>query len=252
MKIASVAEVKARFSAFLKASEGGPVEVASGTRTLGHRLAGHRLPVGAGVRHYARRNRLRGLGRGDAGRADGRAVVGVDRREAAGCRLQRAARRLAAVGGDAFGVSECQTRDCRVPRAVVRRLGDGLWFGVAHCRTLLKPLNADSSEDDPMRTELYWVEGPWSGRLAIMPRPRGGDWLEEEIQSWRRSGIDVVVSLLIVGAESRDLPVPHLLQHFDRLFQGLPAGDWVCGLETASVDSGAQTGDNIEKSQNWA
>jgi protein-tyrosine phosphatase len=29
-----------------------------------------------------------------------------------------------------------------------------------------------------------------------MPRPRGGDWLEEEIQGWRRSGVDVVVSLL--------------------------------------------------------
>ncbi len=29
-----------------------------------------------------------------------------------------------------------------------------------------------------------------------MPRPRGGDWLEDEIQTWRRSGVDVVVSLL--------------------------------------------------------
>ncbi len=47
-----------------------------------------------------------------------------------------------------------------------------------------------------MRTELYWISGPWPGRLAIMPRPRGGDWLEDEIQSWRRSGVDVVVSLL--------------------------------------------------------
>ena len=47
-----------------------------------------------------------------------------------------------------------------------------------------------------MRTELYWIPGPWPGRLAIMPRPRGGDWLEDEIQSWRRSGVDVAVSLL--------------------------------------------------------
>ena len=47
-----------------------------------------------------------------------------------------------------------------------------------------------------MRTELYWIEGSWRGRLAIMPRPRGGDWLEDEIQSWRRSSVDVVVSLL--------------------------------------------------------
>ncbi len=47
-----------------------------------------------------------------------------------------------------------------------------------------------------MRTELFRVEGPWPGRLAIMPRPRGGDWLGDEIQSWRRSGVDVVLSLL--------------------------------------------------------
>ena len=47
-----------------------------------------------------------------------------------------------------------------------------------------------------MRTDLYWIDGPWRGRLAIMPRPRGGDWLEDEIQSWRRSGVNVIVSLL--------------------------------------------------------
>lgn len=47
-----------------------------------------------------------------------------------------------------------------------------------------------------MRTELYWIEGPWLGRLAIMPRPRGGDWLEEEILSWQRLGIDAIVSAL--------------------------------------------------------
>ena len=47
-----------------------------------------------------------------------------------------------------------------------------------------------------MKTALYWMPGSWSGRLAIMPRPRGGDWLKDEIQSWRRSGVDGVVSLL--------------------------------------------------------
>jgi protein-tyrosine phosphatase len=47
-----------------------------------------------------------------------------------------------------------------------------------------------------MKAELYWIEGPWPGRLAIMPRPRGGDWLEDEVRSWRRAGVDVVVSAL--------------------------------------------------------
>jgi protein-tyrosine phosphatase len=47
-----------------------------------------------------------------------------------------------------------------------------------------------------MRTEVYWIEGPWPGRLAIVPRPRGGDWLEDEISSWKRMGIQAMVSAL--------------------------------------------------------
>jgi protein-tyrosine phosphatase len=47
-----------------------------------------------------------------------------------------------------------------------------------------------------MSSDLFWIAGPWRGRLAIATRPRGGDWLEDEISGWRRAGIDVVVSLL--------------------------------------------------------
>lgn len=47
-----------------------------------------------------------------------------------------------------------------------------------------------------MPTELYWIDGPWRGRLAIAARPRGGDWLVDEIRSWRATGIDEVLSLL--------------------------------------------------------
>lgn len=47
-----------------------------------------------------------------------------------------------------------------------------------------------------MNTKLYWIEGRWRGRLAILPRPRGGDWLEDEVCSWQQAGLDVVVSLL--------------------------------------------------------
>ena len=32
--------------------------------------------------------------------------------------------------------------------------------------------------------------------MAIMPRPRGGDWLESEIRSLRNEGVDILVSLL--------------------------------------------------------
>ena len=47
-----------------------------------------------------------------------------------------------------------------------------------------------------MGTELHWVDGPWPGRLAIAARPRGGDWLEDEIAHWHHSGVDTVLSLL--------------------------------------------------------
>lgn len=47
-----------------------------------------------------------------------------------------------------------------------------------------------------MKATLYRIEGPWPGRLAILPRPRGGDWLEDEIKAWKDAGIDQVVSAL--------------------------------------------------------
>ena len=45
--------------------------------------------------------------------------------------------------------------------------------------------------------KLYWIDGPWSGRLAVAARPRDGDWLEDEIGGWREAGVDVVASLLV-------------------------------------------------------
>src|SRR5687767_13399583 len=47
-----------------------------------------------------------------------------------------------------------------------------------------------------MRTQIYWLDGPWPGKLAIIPRPRGGDWLEDEVKSWQAGNIDVVLSAL--------------------------------------------------------
>jgi protein-tyrosine phosphatase len=55
-----------------------------------------------------------------------------------------------------------------------------------------------------MWTELHWVNGPWPGRLALAARPRGGDWLEDELAAWREAGVNAVVSLLTPD-EERDL-----------------------------------------------
>src|SRR5579871_4851032 len=47
-----------------------------------------------------------------------------------------------------------------------------------------------------MQPALYWIEAPFPGKVAISARPRGGDWLEDEITAWRQAGIDTVISLL--------------------------------------------------------
>jgi protein-tyrosine phosphatase len=53
-----------------------------------------------------------------------------------------------------------------------------------------------------MRNELHWVKGPWPGKLALAARPRGGDWLKDELESWRLAGVDAVVSLLTPDEDS--------------------------------------------------
>jgi protein-tyrosine phosphatase len=50
-----------------------------------------------------------------------------------------------------------------------------------------------------MRPEVHWIDLPASARLAIMARPRAGDWLDDEIAGWRAEGIGVIVSLLEAG-----------------------------------------------------
>lgn len=47
-----------------------------------------------------------------------------------------------------------------------------------------------------MRAELYRIERAGPGTLSVMARPRGGDWLADEIQAWQQAGVNVVVSLL--------------------------------------------------------
>lgn len=55
-------------------------------------------------------------------------------------------------------------------------------------------------------TKLHWVDGPWPGKLALAARPRGGEWLEDEITGWQREGVHTVFSLL-TPEEERDLDI---------------------------------------------
>jgi len=43
---------------------------------------------------------------------------------------------------------------------------------------------------------MFIIDSKFRGRLAIVPRPRGGDWLASEIANLKADGIDVLVSLL--------------------------------------------------------
>ena len=47
-----------------------------------------------------------------------------------------------------------------------------------------------------MKPNIYSIPGPWAGKLAILGRPRGGDWLADEVEGWRDAGVQMVVSLL--------------------------------------------------------
>jgi protein-tyrosine phosphatase len=53
-------------------------------------------------------------------------------------------------------------------------------------------------------TQLHWVNGPWLGKLALAARPRGGEWLHDELANWRREGVNTVFSLL-TREEEQDL-----------------------------------------------
>jgi protein-tyrosine phosphatase len=86
-----------------------------------------------------------------------------------------------------------------------------------------------------MRTELHWVQGSWPGRLAVAARPRGEDWLADDIGSWRKAGVDTVLSLL-TAEEERDLGLKDEADQVrarEMQFVSLPIPDW----ETPSSES---------------
>jgi protein-tyrosine phosphatase len=43
-----------------------------------------------------------------------------------------------------------------------------------------------------MVVKPFWV----TKQLAIVPRPRGGEWLDDEMLALRKAGVDIVVSML--------------------------------------------------------
>lgn len=88
-----------------------------------------------------------------------------------------------------------------------------------------------------MKATLYRIEGPWPGRLAILPRPRGGDWLEDEIKAWKAAGIDLVLSALEPD-EMAELDLPsegELCQAHGIEWINLPIAD--CGVPASMAEA---------------
>jgi protein-tyrosine phosphatase len=75
--------------------------------------------------------------------------------------------------------------------------------------------------------ELYWIEAPKPGRLAVMPAPIGGRDLEEEILQLRMAQLDTVVSCLeLHEAERLGLALqPQLCRRMGIDFLSLPTPD---------------------------
>jgi len=46
-----------------------------------------------------------------------------------------------------------------------------------------------------VKANLYRIPVPAAGTLSTMPRPRGDDWLDDEMTALREAGVDVLVTL---------------------------------------------------------
>jgi protein-tyrosine phosphatase len=106
-----------------------------------------------------------------------------------------------------------------------------------------------------MSPNLYWIDGPGPGKLAIPARPRGGDWLEDDISGWQRAGVDAVVSLL-TSQENKDLQRSEesdLAQAHGFRFVSLPVDDRAVppSWEDASRASG-KIGESLRQGRNVA
>jgi protein-tyrosine phosphatase len=78
-----------------------------------------------------------------------------------------------------------------------------------------------------MRVSVHWVSGPWPGRIGIVARPRGGDWLEQDVRALSDMGINELVSLL-TSEEMRELQLEeeeNLCQEAGLRFHSLPILD---------------------------
>jgi protein-tyrosine phosphatase len=75
--------------------------------------------------------------------------------------------------------------------------------------------------------DAYWIGNPTETKLAIVPRPRGGDWLETDLANLKREGIDILISML-TREEEIELGLEHereLAESIGMAFYSYPIPD---------------------------
>jgi|GraSoiStandDraft_36_1057302.scaffolds.fasta_scaffold11374_3 protein-tyrosine phosphatase len=95
---------------------------------------------------------------------------------------------------------------------------------------------------------LYWIDRE-GVRLGIMPRPRGHDWLSDDLRMLRRAGVDVIVSAL-TALEAEELGLAEEAQECAQnglLFISFPIEDR--SVPTSHVDFGALVNQLLEYSR---
>ncbi len=63
--------------------------------------------------------------------------------------------------------------------------------------------------------KIYWVEQKKKGRLGMMARPRGGEWLEDEMIELKNNQVKQVVSLLEIE-EAKELELSREKQECEK------------------------------------
>ncbi len=57
-----------------------------------------------------------------------------------------------------------------------------------------------------MVSSIYWIKEFQGSQLGTMARPRGGEWLEDDVLSWKQAGVQAVASALTYE-EMRELDI---------------------------------------------
>lgn len=60
----------------------------------------------------------------------------------------------------------------------------------------MRDLKARKKVVEVVPSNLFWIPGPWTGRLAVASHPHGGERLTHGLEAWRDDAVSAIVSVL--------------------------------------------------------